>query len=88
MWAGGDLMTTGSVLNILEAEMPFYSNKRYGNPRNPDNVDDSAQHYRITCLARGDGGANRFMVFRDFVAIGEDFNLSCFLYIPVLRLAP
>ncbi len=88
MWAGGDLMTTGSVLNILEAEMPFYSNKRYGNPRNPDNVDDSAQHYRITCLVRGDGGTNRFMVFRDFVAIGEDFNLSCFLYIPVLRLAP
>lgn len=73
---------------VLEYEVPFYTNKRFGYARDDRLVDrtfSQAQNVTISMSTFSGGGADRAYILHKFVSVGEDFSLYFYLCTPVAK---
>jgi hypothetical protein len=80
---GMDAVVKNTMAQSFEVDFPYYWSERFvpgvGSPWRND-----VENYKIECLERSGAATYRFAA-RDYVAAGDDYSLSVFLFTPLMH---
>lgn len=80
----GSLISTPEASNVLEAQFPFYSDRRFNFVRVSDFTGAQDLGLQLTALVNAEKGTDVEVGYDVWIAGGEDYNLFFFIGIPTL----